>query len=142
MRASALLAFVLLVSSVGACVTQSVFRLDVGTCYDNPPSGETEVGTIPVVDCSEAHDNEVYYVFDLPDGNYPGSTAIREVAADRCLEAFEPFVGIAYADSTLDVAWFVPTPGSWDGRRDREVACSVFAVDRSKLTGSAAGSGI
>lgn len=47
--------------------------------------------------------------------------------ADRgCIDRFEEFVGLSYADSVYDVYVLHPTAGSWRLQDDRAVLCAVF----------------
>ncbi len=115
------------------------FRIQNGDCV-NIPDGDL-VQSVEGVPCSSAHDAEVYYVFDLTGGAYPGADWVSESAVNGCLTAFHPFVGVAYEYSELDIYWLEPTEESWTEIDDREIACMVVAVDGSKLTGSMRGSG-
>ena len=119
----------------------SVFELRTGDCFDDPTDLTQVVETVPVVDCSQPHDNEIYFSFDLPDGDFPGEMAVGETADERCFEEFEPFVGIDYFDSELDFFTITPTSGSWAERGDRTVYCAIYNMDLSKLEGSARGAG-
>lgn len=114
----------------------SVFDLRVGDCFDDPDLGATSVETLWAMPCSAPHDNEIFLVFDLPDGPYPGSEVVEEGSDGRCLDAFEPFVGSDYFQSDLDFFTVTPTEVSWETVDDRTVYCVLFAVDLSKLTGS------
>ncbi len=115
----------------------NVFDLQVGQCFDDPESFE-EVSDVPIVDCEEPHDNEVYHLFDLADGDYPGADTVESQAIDGCLATFDSFVGHDYATSELDVRYLYPTEETWnDG--DREVVCALFDLSGNKLTGSAEG---
>jgi hypothetical protein len=132
-----LILVVLLVSACGGGAG-SVFTLEVGTCFDD--TDETEISSVPEVDCVEPHDNEVFAVFDYTESDtFPGSDALKAAAADLCIARFEDYVGVAYSDSPLDVITIVPTEESW-GRGDREVICSLYNSDFTKLTGSMKGS--
>lgn len=123
---------------VTAACASSVLTLDTGTCFDDPESFE-EVTDVPVVDCSESHDNEVIGSFDLPAGEYPGDPAVASGAEEGCLARFEPYVGTDYPSSAYDLGWFTPTSDSWDAG-DREVICFVYDVTLAKIIGSVAGS--
>ncbi len=136
----AALAIAALALIAAACNTQSAFDLEVGQCYDSPTE-ETEVSTVSSKPCDEPHDQEVYAVFDYPNPpeDFPGESAMEDVAVDRCTAEFEPFVGTDYDSSQFDFYYLVPSDETWaDG--DREVVCSVFDPD-GKLTGSVRGSG-
>ncbi len=104
--------------------TTDVFALAVGDCI-GASTGTGEVSDVPTVPCAEPHDDEVYADFPLADGDYPGEDAIFEQADQGCYDAFAPFVGIAYEDSTLDFSYYYPTSGSW-AQGDRLISCLIF----------------
>jgi hypothetical protein len=118
----------------------SVFDLREGDCFEDPEDGATQVATVLAVPCGEPHDNEIYFAFDLRDGDYPGVNAIDVEAEERCFAEFESFVAVAYFESDLNFFPMTPTPDSWEAG-DRTVYCTLFALDLSKLTGSMRGSG-
>jgi len=122
-----------------AACSGNVFDLEVGQCFDDPDSF-SEVSNVEIVDCDEPHDNEVYHLFDLADGDYPGQSTVETQAAEGCLEAFEPFVDRDYATSQLDVRYLFPTSETWDNG-DREIVCSLFDLTGAQMTGSQQGSG-
>jgi hypothetical protein len=114
-----------------------VFTLDVGTCFDD--TDETEISSVPEVDCSDPHDNEVFAVLEYSGSDtYPGSEAMNDAAQDLCIDAFEEYVGLPYEESEFEVFPITPTEGSWDGG-DREIICALYNLDFSKLTGSMRG---
>jgi hypothetical protein len=109
----------------------------VGTCFDD--TDETEVSSVPEVDCSEPHDNEVFAVFDYTASDtFPGSSAMNDAAQELCVAEFEAYVGLSYPESALEVFPITPTQGSWDNG-DREIICALYNLDLSKLTGSMQG---
>lgn len=117
-----------------------VFVMQQGDCF-NLPDGD-QVVSIEGVPCSQPHDAQVYAMFDLDDGDYPGQTAI-DVASDAgCYDRFAAFVGRSYESSILGIYSLQPSEEGWDELDDREVVCSVASTDGSKLIGSQAGSGI
>jgi len=118
--------------------TADVFSLRVGDCYNDEGSSDEEISSVPAVPCSEPHDNEAYFSFDIADGDFPGDDSILASADEGCLTAFEPFVGFGYAESVLDFGYIFPTEASWaDG--DREILCTIYAADLSQVTGTLAG---
>ncbi len=131
---------VLALALVAAACSGNVFDLEVGDCFDDPDSFD-EVANVDLVDCADPHDNEVYHLFDLADGAFPGLSTVETNAAEGCLEAFEPFVGRDYATSQLDIRYLYPTSETWDNG-DREVVCAVFDLTGAQMTGSQRGSGI
>ena len=114
-----------------------VFTLDVGTCFDD--TDETEISSVPEVDCSDPHDNEVFAVLDYTGSDtYPGSEAMNADARQLCLEAFEEYVGLPYEESAFEVYPITPSESGWD-TGDREIICALYNPDFSKLTGSVQG---
>jgi hypothetical protein len=127
-----------------AACSGNVFDLAVGDCFDDGDmavAGVEEVGDVPMVECSEPHDNEVYAVVTVDGDVFPGEEAIQSTADDMCLEAFDGFVGLDYQTSTLDFGWLVPTADTW-AAGDRVVACFVYRMDYEKVTGTLQGTGI
>jgi len=126
---------------------QTVFANDLepGDCWD--PLGfsvtveESEVvsGDTELVPCEQAHMAQVYAVFDLEGTEFPGDEQLAEECSWQCYERFEPFVGIAYESSALEVNMLWPCQTSWS-QGDRTVICSVIDMYGEPLTGSMAGS--
>lgn len=107
--------------------------LEVGHCLPLV-EWEDEVYDLPVVPCDQPHTDEVYFIFDAPDGDFPGDAELQTLATERCDAAFEEFIGIPYTDSELDNYWFVPTETSWKRMNDRAIQCIVF--DYEEVTGT------
>jgi len=115
----------------------NVFTLEVGDCVNDASIGDEAVTSVPVVDCTEPHDSEIFYSHIMTQSEYPGTTATTDEADAACSSAFEDFVGIPYSDSVLYFSYFYPTETTWsDG--DREVLCLVYDAD-TQTTGSLAG---
>jgi hypothetical protein len=103
-------------------------ELTVGQCIPFMEWGD-EVYELPIVPCDQPHTDEVYYIFDADDGDYPGDDALQTLATERCDTAFAEYVGIPYKDSVLDNYWFVPTEASWNRLDDRTIQCIVYSND-------------
>ena len=131
---------VLTVALIATACSGNVFDLEVGQCFDDPDDFG-EVANVDIVDCEEPHDNEVYHLFDIPDGDYPGASAVDSEAVDGCLAAFDAYVGTEYLDSRLEIRYLYPSSDTW-GQGDREVVCSLYDFEDKQLTGSMRGSGI
>ncbi|MDH3300793.1 MAG: septum formation family protein [Acidimicrobiia bacterium] len=118
--------------------------LKLGDCFnDNPVESEAEVVdvlTVQAVPCSEAHDNEVYYLGALPETPYPGEDLVDELVLDQCLTVFEAFAGVPYEESRLDIGRIFPSEANW-ADEDRGYICLVYDVDLQKLEGSMRGRG-
>jgi hypothetical protein len=123
---------------------RSVFDLAVGDCIIPPPDDGSGIVTddVFVVPCNQPHDQEIYYAFDVagPSDPYPGDAELAVIWEERCLQEFEPFVGIDYEFSVLGAGALYPTSDSW-AQGDREVLCYVFDFFGDSLTGSMQGSG-
>jgi hypothetical protein len=104
----------------------SLFDAAPGECWDQAELSGSQEYT--VLDCAGPHDTETFAVFDLPDGPFPGTDAVREAGADGCLERFEPYVGTDYASSIYYQDFYSPTEDTWNDAtlRDREVVCILF----------------
>lgn len=130
--------FIAVVAVCGACGTTSVFEIEEGDCFDDV-TDFSEVSRLPVVDCDEPHDNEVYAVVDyLVTTAYPGVDTLRDFAEEECLPRFEEFIGFDYFESELDFSAFWPSEESWE-TGDREVICFAYELDFSKITGTLEG---
>lgn len=114
-----------------------VFNLHVGDCFDDETS-EAGVTDVPAVPCAEPHDNEIYFIYDLPDGEFPGDAAVETAANEGCAAEFEAFVGLPYEASVLDHWAIYPSEDTWTQIDDREVVCSVWEPG-VKVTGTLAG---
>ncbi len=141
MRLSAPLAAVTLAVTLGAC-SGNVFELADGTCFNDPAVESDEISEVPVVDCTEPHDNEVFATFQLPDGEFPGVATMQDSAMDACIERFDDWAGISFIDSALQVYVITPTANSWELKDDREIACVTYREDEATMTGSMAGAGV
>ena len=127
-------------TTVAAAVDESVFSLSVGDCFDNQPN-DGEVEHVPLVECAETHDNEVYFLFDMADGVFPGLDTIEEAAAETCLAEFEGYVGEPFETSILGAWPLFPTADSWEVG-DRQVICVLNDFNDGTMTGSMKDAGV
>ena len=123
--------------------TISVWDLTVGDCGDWPEDSEAYL-TITVHPCDIAHDFEVYYLGEMPDGPnavWPGETTVLDYADQACASSFEDFVGISSeASPDLTFSYLYPSEDTW-ATGDREVLCTVSMVDGSQIIGTKRDSG-
>ncbi len=118
-----------------AACSASVLQLEVGTCFDDPSGSYDEVADVPVVDCDQPHDNEVFANQDLTGSDFPGVDQVKNRADAVCLENFASYVGTAYADSIYEIGSLYPTAETWD-IGDREVICFAYDMSLEQTTGS------
>jgi len=86
-----------------------------------------------------AHENEVVGLVTYTGADaYPGMQAFLDFANAPCLEAFESYVGISFELSDLDMIVLTPTDATWI-KGHRTIACVVYTLDGSTLTGSIRG---
>ncbi len=122
-------------------VPEGLRSVRAGQCFWPPRDDpEAEDAAVWVVDCGTPHRHEVIdvLVYDGPvgdEGRYPGSAFIQEWADEQCVARFEPFVGLPWSRSVLDLMMWWPSAASWD-RADREVVCAVFDPTGDYTTGS------
>jgi len=112
-----------------------VFSVKLGDCMADTGSGTlTDANVLP---CDEPHDLEVFYEIKMDDGDF--SEEAIDTASQECIgDAYTTFVGVAYADSALDVTTLTPTKDSWEQNNDRVVQCLI--VDPAgQTTGSLQG---
>jgi hypothetical protein len=120
--------------------------LEIGQCFNArrfTPGKPIDPADIDLVLCAGPHQHEVYLVVDHPspkDAPYPGDERLDAYADDRCIAAFEPYVGKPYQQSTLDYAITHPTAESWKNG-DRQVACVLHHMDFTLIVGSMRASG-
>ncbi len=117
-----------------------VFAMQVGDCYADDATGLIE--SLPAVPCAEPHDLEVFALFELPAGPYPGGDAVDAAANDGCLERFPGYVGTEYADSVYYFSFLSPTEDGWNAIDDREIVCVLTTDASGPDTGTGRNSGI
>jgi hypothetical protein len=96
-----------------------------GDCIDGLAGEATE--TYPLMVCEAPHEGEVYDVFDLPNGPWPGEEAVDAAIQNRCVEGWYKFTqpGLSYQ-------WFAPTEDGWP---DYRLAICVAYDEDAMITG-------
>ena len=111
-------------------------QLKVGDCV-NDLHTSTDVQSLPGVPCAQSHEGEVFAVFDLPSGVYPGQAAVREQAGTECNDRLAAYSPSALNNPSLGLVTLYPQQQSWEGG-DRGVVC--IATDKTgPTTGSIQG---
>lgn len=105
-------------------------ELEIGDCLPFVDYEDTgQIYELPVVPCDQPHTDEVYFIFDVDDEEFPGDDALGETAWDGCASQFDAYVGIAYEDSVLDFYTYQPTETSWARADDRTVQCILYSYE-------------
>ena len=92
-----------------------------------------------LVPCEGPHEQEVYHLFELAEGPYPGDEQVEALAREQCAAQFEVYVGVAPAWSGLDFIYVWPGRDIWE-MGNRRGGCSLLDATGRDLTGSMAGS--
>lgn len=118
--------------------------LKIGMCFDDASEEDTitdenqniAANNFPILACNRPHDNEVYYIYHLPDAeDYNETEALIERMLDVCEDKFKGYIGKSYQDSYYEMSVLTPTVESWqDG--DREAICYAFHPEDKKLHNS------
>ena len=107
---------------------EDVFSIRVGDCFDNP-SEETaeEVESVKMPKCTEPHDNEAFFIYDVSDSDFPAydQDAVIADAEEKCRPEYEQFVGVPEAETSIYFSYYFPSDESWE-QGDREILCMVF----------------
>jgi hypothetical protein len=143
---------VAVLSGVAACssgktktVSESVFRVDPGQCFQAPGKVQAELSSLKRVACAQPHSREAYAVFSYtppagsPADTYPGSDALSTFAKGGCAQRYRPYVGVDYLDSSLFFTYLFPSARSWEQDGDRKIICFVTTTG-APLQGSVKGS--
>jgi hypothetical protein len=121
----------------GGCGDEgNVFSLKVGDCFTSIEA--TEISDVPLVDCDELHEHEVFAVWNIGD-TLPSQDAMNE----GCVDRFEDAIGIPFEESEIYAFAITPTADSFEAG-DREVICYSAEPDEdgevAQITGSVLGS--
>ncbi len=114
----------------------SATELQVGDCL-NDLTNSTDVSSLPSVDCTQPHQGEVFAVFDLPPGPYPGADGVDDLVSKGCNARLAEYSPGAPSDDAVGLFSVYPLEQNWE-RGDREVVCIAKATSGSS-TGSIKG---
>ncbi|WP_166785527.1 septum formation family protein [Cryobacterium cryoconiti] len=115
-----------------------VSTLLVGDCLREAWEGlDATASTVPVVDCADSHDFEVFGRFKVPGDAFPGDDSVTAAAESGCESRFAEFALIDYRSSSLDFAYLTPTEQSWGGAGP-DVSC-LITDPAGPVTGTLAG---
>ncbi|MCW4386600.1 septum formation family protein [Salinibacterium sp. SYSU T00001] len=109
---------------------EDVFSIEVGDCFNDDTGAVEEISSVKMPECTEEHDNEAYYIYDVSDDDFPSydAAAIEEDAEYGCFSQFEQFVGASVEETSLHYSYFYPSAASWE-QGDREILCLAYDLD-------------
>lgn len=114
----------------------SATALQVGDCV-NGLEEQDSLLNLPGVPCAQPHEGEVFAVFDLPAGAYPGESAVNRQVNTECSGRLRAYSPAADADPAIGLFVVFPLEGNWR-LGDREVVCIASAL-AGPTTGSLRG---
>jgi len=114
--------------------TVSATDVKVGDCLKEIP-GNSKVFTVDTIGCDETHAGEVFAVLMMPEGDFPGQSAI-DTYQNKCEPALASYAPRAITDDSVQLYVLYPTEETWK-RGDRAVTC-VATLDPPR-TGSLKG---
>jgi hypothetical protein len=113
----AALAVILLTVGKG---TVSATDVKVGDCLKEIP-GNSKVFTVDTIGCDKTHAGEVFAVLMMPEGDFPGQSAIN-VYQNKCEPALASYAPSAITDDSVQLYVLYPTKETWK-QGDRAVTC-------------------
>lgn len=115
--------------------SRAVTDIGVGECFDLPDANEQEIDDLTQRECTEPHEYEMFYVADMPDGDFPSDDEVFAWIETNCLPAFADYVGMDYQSSVLSLFPITSTEATWnDG--DHSVQCALYEDGNPELTTS------
>ena len=125
----------------GGAVTQggdiSATALRVGDCINNLRDSNN-VQSLPGVPCSQPHEGEVFAVFDLPAGAYPGGAAVEDQVTKECNDRITSYSPGSAQDPDVGLFSVYPLEQNWNSG-DRQVVCIATAKSGATTGRSRAG---
>jgi hypothetical protein len=121
--------------------------VEIGDCMNLPAAADRRSAslstdeaalTVWLVPCDQPHEREVFHLFELPVGPYPGEAQVQAFAREQCTARFEEYVGVAPERSGLHFTYVWPSRTTW-GMGIRKGGCGLFDAVGRDLTGSMVG---
>ncbi|HYI66133.1 MAG TPA: septum formation family protein [Candidatus Limnocylindrales bacterium] len=123
--------------SLASAGTVSVDDLRAGDCFNT--TDDVEISDVDGVPCTEPHQYEVFALATYEgDGTYPPDSQLDAIFTEVCEPAFEPYVGLPWADSDIYGNMISPSEESWS-EGDRAFICVLYDPEDEALTESLAG---
>jgi hypothetical protein len=117
----------------------AIFKLRPGDCVDSPPAANVTLQYLPVVPCSQPHNQEVIATRDLGPGPWPGDAAVKARSNKICTLEFAIYIGTPQSYSRYDLGWYAPPKDAWEGQGGDGSTQCVVSDSRGKTTGTLRG---
>ena len=115
--------------------SRPVTDMSVGECFDVADPDSEFIDDVTQRECTEPHQFEMFFVGDLPDGQYPSDSDVTLWLEANCIPAFAEYVGVDYQSSVIEALPITPTEDGWnDG--DHSVQCAMHDPTNPELTES------
>jgi len=100
--------------------TVTATEVKAGDCLKEIPDSGV-VMTLRTVACDEPHAGEVFSVLTMPEGDFPGDTAV-DAYTEKCGPVLDDYTNIDSSDESVQLAALYPTAETWK-QGDRAVTC-------------------
>lgn len=107
--------------------SESVVDIRSGDCIGKMPK-EGILPSAEVVPCANPHEGQVYALFHMPAGDFPGMKDVSTAAEEGCSNRLLDVSKAAYDDVNVEIFYLHPTQLSW-AQGDREIACIAHYLD-------------
>jgi hypothetical protein len=107
---------------------------EAGQCVDQDLYRSTT--TLELVPCATSHAGEVFSVFSLPAGRYPGDSRVDALVQGHCVKWLPIFVRAPAGHTGYSFAYDEPDSDSW-AAGDRSAVCVLVDPHDRKLVGEA-----
>ncbi len=108
-----------------------------GDCVVDADDLIGELSSVEVVPCTEAHEAQVFAVFDVGAAageDWPGQQSMDRMAQQGCSERLDAVDPDALTGD-LGLVFLSPSEASWNKADDREVICFISAEEDGDLGG-------
>ena len=120
-------------SAESATPTPPPRQLAVGECTGPLPPTLT-VEPIDPVPCNGEHTYEVFEVVPLGGDTLPSTETMRVIANNRCLPAFEAYVGVTPSHSRYNSLFISPDEVAWETPALRQLTCLLGSAEETLST--------
>lgn len=119
--------------SAPATPTPPPRQLAVGDCT-GPLPATLSADPIATVPCDAEHTYEVFEVVPLGGDTLPSPETMRVIANNRCLPAFEAYVGVTPSHSRYNSLFISPDEVAWETPALRQLTCLLGSSEEALST--------